>query len=79
MDKKQPKCQFSKTHIAEARRQARRHDRKYAMAIIKWDGERTYVPGDTKSELIRFARSPLKAGDYVCVKIVEAKARREGK
>lgn len=43
------------------------------MAIVKWDGEHTYVSGKTRKELNDFAKLPLSAGDYKAVKIITVK------
>ena len=63
---------FTKTHIQRTKAKARAMGRKYGMAILKWDNERTMVTGNSKAELKRFARNPLQAGDYKKVRIVVA-------
>lgn len=67
------KCRFSKKHIADVKHDAKLFGHKYGMAIIKWDGEHSFVSGKSKRELLGFAKNPLKVGDYRCVKIVKAR------
>lgn len=64
------KIKFSKTHIQKTKAHAKTMGNKYGMAIIKFDGERTFVSGNTKKELTNFAKSPLGAGDYKAIRIV---------
>lgn len=69
------KPKFSTNHLRETKEHAKNFGKKYGMAIIKWNGEHTYVSGNTKRELTKFAKKSLMAGDYKAVKIVPIKRR----
>lgn len=66
---------FTKNHLQQTRSHTRSFGNKYGMAIIKWNGEHTYISGNTKRELTRFAKTSLLAGDYKAVKIITVKRR----
>lgn len=64
---------WAKDHIKRAKSTARVFKHRYTMLIIKWDNARTFVSGNTKTELTKFAKHPLKAVDYKSTKILKVR------
>lgn len=63
---------ITKTHVQRTKAFARGMDNKYGMAILKFDGERTFISGNSKAKLNRYVKNPLEAGDIKKVKLVLA-------